>query len=352
MAEQLTVNSFLKITVGTPVLDVRSPGEYAQGHIPGALSFPLFSNEERKEVGTLYKQTGPEEALLKGLDFVGPKMSEFIRMAGKLSPERKVAVHCWRGGMRSRSMAWLLETAGFQVVILKGGYKAFRNAVLHDQINPDRLLVLGGLTGSGKTPVLYALASAGEQVLDLEKLANHKGSVFGSMGEQPQPTQEQFENDIYAWLFNADKQKIIWVEDESKAIGRLRIPNRFYDQLRTAQLLFLEQSRDSRLKRIDELYGKADPEILAALIRKIAKRLGGLRLKLAIEALSDQNITEAASQVLEYYDRTYLFGLDQREPASWKKVEGSGIEMNELVKSLQIQAENLFKTEISADTTN
>jgi tRNA 2-selenouridine synthase len=249
-------------------------------------------------------------------------------------------------------MAWLLETAGFQVVILKGGYKAFRNAVLHDQINPDRLLVLGGLTGSGKTPVLHALASAGEQVLDLEKLANHKGSVFGSMGEQPQPTQEQFENDIYAWLFHADKQKIIWVEDESKAIGRLRIPNRFYDQLRTAQLLFLEQSRDSRLKRIDELYGKADPEILAALIRKIAKRLGGLRLKLAIEALSDQNITEAASQVLEYYDRTYLFGLDQREPASWKKVEGSGIEMNELVKSLQIQAENLFKTGISADKTN
>jgi tRNA 2-selenouridine synthase len=114
-------------------------------------------------------------------------------------------------------------------------------------------------------------------------------------------------------------------------------------------LLFLEQSRESRLKRIDQLYGKADPEILAALIRKIAKRLGGLRLKLAIEALSDQNITEAASQVLEYYDRTYLFGLDQREPASWKKVEGTGIEMNELVNTLQIQADNLFKTGISAD---
>jgi tRNA 2-selenouridine synthase len=348
MAEHLTVDSFLKITVGMPVLDVRSPGEYAQGHIPGALSFPLFSNEERKEVGTLYKQTGPEEALLKGLDFVGPKMSEFIRMAGKLSPERKVAVHCWRGGMRSRSMAWLLETAGFQVKILSGGYKAFRNAVLHDEIKPEKLMVLGGLTGSGKTPVLHALEAAGDQVLDLEKLACHKGSAFGSVGELPQPTQEQFENEIYSALFLADKAKMIWVEDESKAIGKLRVPNEVYDLLRSSKLLFLEQSRESRLQRITDLYGQADPEILATFIRKIAKRLGGLRLKLALEALTNRNITEAASQVLEYYDRTYLFGLEQREPGSWKKVEGSGYEMNELVNTLQIQAETLFKTEIAA----
>jgi len=350
MAEHLTVDSFLKSSVGVPVLDVRSPGEYAQGHIPGALSFPLFSDEERKEVGTLYKQTGPEEALLKGLDFVGPKMSEFIRMAGKLSPERKVAVHCWRGGMRSRSMAWLLETAGFQVKILSGGYKAFRNGVLHDPIFPEKLIVLGGLTGSGKTPVLHALKAAGAQVLDLEKLACHKGSVFGSVGELPQPTQEQFENEIYSALFFADKEKMIWVEDESKAIGKLRVPNEIYQLLRSASLLFLEQSRASRLQRIVESYGHADPEVLEMYIRKIAKRLGGLRLKLALEALACKDITEAASQVLEYYDRTYLFGLEQREPTSWTKVEGNGPGVNELVNTLQILADNLFKTGISADT--
>lgn len=343
MAEHLTVDSFLKNTVGIPVLDVRSPGEYLQGHIPGALSFPLFSNEERKEVGTLYKQTGPEEALLKGLDFVGPKMSEFIRMAGKLSPERKVAVHCWRGGMRSRSMAWLLETAGFQVKILSGGYKAFRNAVLHDQIKPEKLMVLGGLTGSGKTPVLHALQAAGEQVLDLEKLACHKGSAFGSVGEPPQPTQEQFENEIYSALFYADKEKTIWVEDESKAIGKLRIPNEVYELLRSSRLLFLEQSRDSRLQRITELYGQADPEILETFIRKIAKRLGGLRLKLALEALAAKDITEAASQILEYYDRTYLFGLDQRNPLSWKKVEGQDSGMDELVATLRNEAQQLLR---------
>ncbi|HOY95622.1 MAG TPA: tRNA 2-selenouridine(34) synthase MnmH [Catalimonadaceae bacterium] len=343
MAEHLTVDSFLKNTVGIPVLDVRSPGEYEQGHIPGALSFPLFSNEERKEVGTLYKQTGPEEALLKGLDFVGPKMSEFVRVAGKLSPERKVAVHCWRGGMRSRSMAWLLETAGFQVKILSGGYKAFRNAVLHDEIKPEKLLVLGGLTGSGKTPVLLALEAAGEQVLDLEKLACHKGSAFGGIDEPPQPTQEQFENDIYSALFLADKEKMIWVEDESKAIGRLRIPNEVYDLLRASRLLFLEQSRASRLQRITDLYGQADQATLETFIKKIAKRLGGLRVKLALEALAGQDITEAASQVLEYYDRTYLFGLEQRDPSTWKKVDGTNIGMDELVAMLRNAADQLFK---------
>jgi len=215
-------------------------------------------------------------------------------------------------------------------------------------MKPEKLVVLGGLTGSGKTPVLHALMEAGEQVLDLEKLACHKGSAFGSVGEPPQPTQEQFENDIYLALFLSDKDKFIWVEDESKAIGRLRIPNKIYDLLRSARLLFIEQSRESRLHRIIELYGHADKEVLETFIRKIAKRLGGLRLKLAIEALSGQNITEAASQVLEYYDRTYMFGLDQREPTSWVKVEGSGSGINELVKKLQIQAEIICSKEKSA----
>jgi tRNA 2-selenouridine synthase len=241
-------------------------------------------------------------------------------------------------------MAWLLETAGFQVKILTGGYKAFRNAVLHDEIKPEKLVILGGLTGSGKTPLLHALEAAGEQVLDLEMLACHKGSVFGSVGEPPQPTQEQFENEIYSALFLADKEKMIWVEDESKAIGRLRIPNEVYDLLRSSRLLFLEQSRVSRLQRITDLYGEADPEILETFIRKIAKRLGGLRLKLALEALASKDITEAASQVLEYYDRTYLFGLDQRDPSSWKKVEGLDSGMDELVATLKKEAEQFFRS--------
>jgi tRNA 2-selenouridine synthase len=225
-----------------PVLDVRSPAEYAQGHMPGAISFPLFSDEERREVGTIYKQENPEKAFTLGLSIAGPKMAGFVLKAIELAPERKVSIYCWRGGQRSSSMAWLLEQAGFQVNVLKGGYKAWRNHAL-DNLSSRTFPfhVVGGMTGVGKTEVIHALDALGQQVLDLEGMANHRGSAFGSRGLQP--TVEQFENELFASLEQLDPFKPIWVEDESKSIGRVFLPLFIWEHMQQSPLfqIYLER---------------------------------------------------------------------------------------------------------------
>lgn len=309
---RLSAVPFLNLPESWPILDVRSPGEFALGHIPGSLSFPLFSDEERAEVGTLYKQSGKEDALLKGLDFVGYKMSGFVRRALALSPEKQVRLYCWRGGMRSGSMAWLLESAGIEVCLLEGGYKAFRREVLGNSPIPSELRILGGFTGSRKTEILHEIAGSGHCILDLEALANHKGSAFGNLGLPPQPRQEQFENEVYLSLFKHPKDQPLWLEDESKAIGRLRIPDALHAAMRESRVYFIERSREERLAHIASSYGKEPLENLKSGMQRIAKRLGGQALKEAVEHLDRGEILEAASVSLYYYDKAYRFGLEQR----------------------------------------
>ncbi len=325
MPKRLPLIPFLNLAESRPVLDVRSPGEFAQGHIPGAFSFPLFSDEERAEVGTLYKQTGKDEALLRGLDFVGPKMSGFIRRAMEISPERKVLLHCWRGGMRSGSMAWLLESAGFEVAVLEGGYKLFRRHVLDACPVPEKTRILGGYTGSRKTEILGEIAVAGHCTLDLEGLAHHKGSAFGSLSQPPQPRQEHFENLVFMALLKHPPAEILWLEDESKAIGKLRIPDSLHNAMRLSPVFFIEKSREERLAHILASYGKEMMEDLKAGIQRIGKRLGGLALKQAMEALERGDIAEAASLSLYYYDKAYQFGLDQRPPEMVQSVDCRGL---------------------------
>ena len=204
--------AFLSCRPKVPIIDVRSPGEFADGHIPGALNVPLFTNDERALVGTSYKEKGPDKALLLGLDIVGPKMSQ-IASDGKryAGPGGTVAIHCWRGGKRSGSVGWLLSTAGLDVQLLEGGYKAYRSVVLQFfEKCPIEFIVVGGRTGSRKTAVLHELQRRGEQVVDLEGLANHKGSAFGWINESPQPTTQQFENNLYDLLssFDPDRPRV------------------------------------------------------------------------------------------------------------------------------------------------
>jgi len=228
MQQSLQAADFLVESQTRVLLDVRSPGEYHHGHIPSAVSFPLFSDEERATVGTAYKQQGPEKALHIGLDIVGPKMTHMLRLAAELAPHKRVALHCWRGGQRSQSVAWLLRMGGFDVQLLSGGYKNYRHYVLESFVNRSwKMKVLGGRTGTGKTKVLYALGEAGEQILDLEGLANHKGSAFGSLGQNEQPTVEQFENNLLDALNKLDPDKTTWVENESRSIGRAFVPDAF-----------------------------------------------------------------------------------------------------------------------------
>jgi tRNA 2-selenouridine synthase len=297
-----------------PILDVRAPIEFAQGHVPGALNLPLFTDEERARIGTTYKQVSQERAVHLGLEFFGPKMSAIVKQAQKLAQGKEVRLHCWRGGMRSGAVLWLLELAGFKVHLLDHGYKDFRRAVLASFAQPRQWRVLGGLTGSGKTDVLHALAGFPfhQHVLDLEGLANHKGSAFGAIGQPAQPTQEQFENNLAAAMAKLPTDAPIWVEDESRQIGRLTIPPALFEQMRTAPRFVLQVPRAARVAKLAAEYGAEDPAELAASIERLRKRLGGLATQQALDAVAAHDFPLMVELVLDYYDKTYTHGLAQK----------------------------------------
>ena len=297
------------------LLDVRTPAEYAHGHIPGALNLPLFSNAERAEVGTLYKQASPQQAMLRGLELAGAKLRWYVDEATRLAPHGKVVVHCWRGGQRSGSLSWLLATAGFDVHTLQGGYKAYRGHALAALAQPQPCMVLGGPTGSGKTKVLQALQLQGEAIIDLEGLAHHKGSSFGALGERPQPTVEQFENDLYeAWQQQSAQQRV-WLEDESRSIGRVYLPDPFWRTLLKAPLVLLEMPLEWRIQNLVEDYAAFAPDDLVQAFTRITKRLGGQNVQAAIQALDQGNYAAAAAIALRYYDKAYAHTLLERQAA-------------------------------------
>ncbi|MBC7923971.1 MAG: tRNA 2-selenouridine(34) synthase MnmH [Ferruginibacter sp.] len=314
MIPSLPVPDFLEQARVLPVIDVRSPGEFAQGHVPGAVNIPLFSDEERAKVGTRYKQVSKDSAIVLGLEIVGPKLADFAKRSRKVASNGAVLVHCWRGGMRSGSFAWLLTTTGLRVATLQKGYKAYRNEVLQRFNQPLPLLVLGGKTGSGKTDILKELAALGEQVLDLEGLAHHKGSSFGALGQPVQPTTEQFENGLHRAWSELDPGRRVWVEDESKTIGSVTLPPALWTQMRAAPVAFVDVPQSQRVGRLVKEYAHFEPASLKAATQRIEKRLGGLNFQRAMEALQAGEYARVAEITLDYYDRAYLYGLSQRNP--------------------------------------
>ncbi|MEN6619559.1 MAG: tRNA 2-selenouridine(34) synthase MnmH [Rikenellaceae bacterium] len=304
MPKIISVDEFLERGKSLPIIDVRSPGEYEHAHIPGALTLPLFTNDQRAEVGTIYKQRGRVQAVQKGLEFAGPKLKEFTKFALKFN-SNELLIYCWRGGMRSSAMAWLLETVGLNCCLLQDGYKAYRNYVLHSFETPYNILLLGGYTGSGKTEILQALREAGEQVIDLEGLSNHKGSAFGALGQGVQPSSEQFENRLCAELEKLSRDRIVWVEDESRNVGKVTIPHGIWNQMRAAKLIRVDTPYDIRLSRLMRDYAYFDIEGLAGSIKRIEKRLGYDKCKIALEACLSGDRETAARICLNYYDVAY-----------------------------------------------
>ena len=296
------------------LIDVRSPAEYAHAHIPNALSLPLFNDEERAKVGTLYKQVSAENTLIKGLEFVGPKMAGFVKQAIKWSPNRKILIHCWRGGKRSGSMAWLMQMAGFDVVTLDGGYKNYRNFILQRFDNqPLKVILLGGKTGSGKTPILKELEKRGEQIIDLEDLANHKGSAFGWIGEEQQPSVEQFENNLYEIFRKINPEKRVWVENESRNIGSVSMPQGFWDQMKSAPLIHIEIPFFDRVNHLVNVYTQTSKDDLILSFQKIASKLGTENLKKTIDWIEKDDFETAAAMALKYYDKTYMHGFENNK---------------------------------------
>jgi tRNA 2-selenouridine synthase len=314
MIKTVDINAFLFLDKTIPVADVRTPAEFEQGHICGAHNLPLFTNEERVQVGTTYKQVGREQAILLGFDLTGSKWSGFIKQALEIAPEKKIALLCWRGGMRSGAMAWALNLYGFDVYLLQGGYKKYRRRVLDKFENIFNINILGGLTGSGKTKVLMELKAKGEQVIDLEGIARHQGSAYGSMNVLVQPTQEQFENDLAAQLDQLDTRQPVWMEDESITIGKRSIPNPLWQQMREAKVTVIKVPLEDRIKFLDDEYGKLDKDFLKECTQKIWKRLGPEQTRNAILAIDEDRMADFIRIVLVYYDKTYRNGLSKRRP--------------------------------------
>ena len=311
MVQPITIETFFEFTEKICIIDVRSEGEYLSGHIPGAVNIPILSDEERKIVGTSYKHNGSQTAVVKGLELSGPHLTERLKKGVKAIGNGKVLVHCWRGGKRSEFYSFLLQYYGLEPMWLKGGYKAFRQMAHMTFASPLKIIVLSGKTGSGKTDLLKGLEAQGEQIIDLEGLAHHRGSSFGSIGMPPQPTQEQFENNLFAVIRLLNPSKRVWIEDESRTIGSNVIPEGLWTQMHRADRILVEKSFDERLEQIMTDYGSFAIEELILAMERIGKRLGPQHVKVAIEYLKTGNVKEAFEMALAYYDKAYVYLLSK-----------------------------------------
>ncbi|MCD6201966.1 MAG: tRNA 2-selenouridine(34) synthase MnmH [Bacteroidales bacterium] len=345
MQKTISIQEFLELAGRYPVVDVRSPAEFDHGHFPEACNIPLFSNEERAIVGTIFTRENPEKALKEGLKIVGPKMVSFVEMARNIARHNTLLLYCWRGGKRSHSLAWLFETAGMNVYVLEGGYRAYRRHLKASFCKPLPMIIVGGMTGSGKTEILYALQKRGEQIIDLEGLANHKGSVFGSLGQAKQPTTEQFENNLFLVWNRLNPHKTIWIEDESKAVGRVYIPDELFNQMKTAPLVDIALNRNYRIERLVRDYAGFNIEDLIVSVQKIERRLGGLNASRCIEAIRNKDFPKAADILLYYYDKTYRHAMSshRREKIIQVDLTGNDPEINAgiiLSKTRELQGDN------------
>jgi len=260
-------------------------------------------------VGCAYKQQGVAVAVDIGLRCVGARLPELIGQLRELSGPLRI--YCWRGGMRSGSLTALCQQIGLPAVAMKGGYKAFRRWALQQLCQQRRLHVLGGYTGCGKSELLRQMASD-HQVLDLEQLANHRGSSFGAIGLPPQPTTEQFENQIACQLAPMDPEQPVWVEDESRSLGHCKVPDPLFAQMTTAPLFRIERSIDERVNILVKEYGAYPVEGILEAVQRLSKRLGGLRTAQICNALQQGELAQAAALLLDYYDRTYTHAIKKR----------------------------------------
>jgi tRNA 2-selenouridine synthase len=301
---------FIKLN-DSPIVDVRSPGEFSEGHIPGAFNMPLFTDEERAIIGTIYKNQGRIPAVEKGLQIVGPKMADFAKRALELAKNGELRVHCWRGGMRSESMAWLFERVGIKCQLLEGGYKAYRNLLLEWVGNLPNLIVIEGYTGSGKTDILKELRNLGEQIIDLEGFANHRGSAFGGIGQEPQPSTQQFQNLIFNEILTFDLNKRIWIEGESLSVGRVFLPDPLWKAMNSALNIEIQVLKEHRIQRLVDEYGTLPSVQMEGAINTIVQRLGSKTMTEILQNYQAKNLFDVAEKLLNYYDQAYLYSREK-----------------------------------------
>ena len=309
----ITIDEFFSLRSAMPVVDVRSEGEFEAGHIQKAINIPILTNAERAIVGTDYKQKGQAEAIKSGLRLVGPRLLEMIIEAESVAVKNELIVHCWRGGMRSENFCKFVGMNKIKTNQLIGGYKSYRNAANEAFTKPYRFVIIGGYTGSGKSEILWALNRQGEQVIDLEKLASHRGSAFGALLQNPQPTTEQFQNNLFEELRQMDPAKRIWIEDESISIGKVFLPNDLWKTMSASPVLEVSLDKSKRIARLVKEYGKADKQDFLSCMERITSKLGGQHFKAAKEKLLEGDMAATIDILLTYYDKAYLSGLEKKK---------------------------------------
>jgi tRNA 2-selenouridine synthase len=330
----LDIQDFLSLRKQLPVIDARSQGEYGDGHIPGAVNIPILNNAERVEVGTTYKQKGQAEAIKVGFRLVGPRIIDIVNDAEQTAQGKEVLVHCWRGGMRSSNFCQFIGMAGIKSHSLQGGYKAYRHAALESFKSDFKLTVIGGYTGGGKTEILRKLRDRGEQVIDLEGLANHRGSSFGGLLLHPQPTTEQFQNNLFETIAKLDLNNRIWIEDESIAVGNIFLPEPLWRKMNVSNAIEIEVPKDQRVQRLVNEYGTADPTEFLKCMERITKKLGGQHFNAAKEKLLQGDMPSVMNILLTYYDKAYLTGLKRKSGKLKERFFWNGEDTNTIVDQL------------------
>jgi tRNA 2-selenouridine synthase len=337
---QIELAEFLTLRNQLPVVDVRSEDEFQEGHIRSAINIPLLNNEERIAVGTDYKQKGQAEAIRTGFRLVGPRLHDIVMHAHQTSME--MIVHCWRGGMRSSNFCQFVGMGGVKTHQLKGGYKVYRQHAVESFAKPFQFFVVGGCTGSGKSEILQALSRRGEQIIDLEGLANHKGSAFGGLMMPAQPTTEQFQNELFEEINKLDLNKRIWIEDESIAIGKIFLPNDLWQTMKTSKVVEMKVDKSVRVERLVREYGGADKqEFLQAMIN-ITQRLGGQHFNAAKERLMENDMFSTIDILLTYYDKAYLRGLEKKKQRIKIESAWDGVSSDDFAAELIRKANTLI----------
>ena len=300
------------------IIDVRSPAEYALDHIPGAINCPVLSDAERITVGTIYKQQSPFEARKLGAAMVARNIAYHLEQHFLTKPKQwKPLIYCWRGGNRSGSMALIFAKVGWPVVQLDGGYKAYRHSVMHvlEQLPMSlQFRVICGTTGSGKSRLLRYLGQAGAQVLDLEQLAAHRGSVLGGLPMNPQPSQKMFETRLWQALRRFSSDRVVYVESESKKIGDLRVPSALMDRIRSSPCVQIQISTNDRVKQLIEDYPHLvkDTELLTEQLSHLTQLHGKEKIH-RWQALAETGEFTALVNALlvEHYDPAYLRSIEK-----------------------------------------
>jgi tRNA 2-selenouridine synthase len=336
------------------ILDVRTPSEFAEDHIPGAINCPVLSDEERVRVGTMYKQVGAFDAKKVGAALVARNIAQHIDTLFIDKPrDWKPLVYCWRGGNRSGSMAHILAKIGWQAEQLEGGYREYRrhvNQALAELPARFAFRVICGTTGSGKSLLLQTLAAEGAQVLDLEALAAHRGSVLGNLPDAPQPTQKTFESRIWHTLREFDPQRVVFVESESKKVGNLRVPDALMDQMRASSCVSLTLPLEQRVALLMREYAHfvADPAALNAQLDCLVKLHGREKIMRWQTMALEGSMQALVEQLLvEHYDPAYLRSIDRNFSRFGQAAQVELADISE--QAFRAAAKNLLEDE-RADT--